>query len=412
MITAGNLDSAPSRGDNAAGRGGTPCVGRVVVALSGGVDSAVAAWLLRRQGYDVVALFMKNWEEDDREGYCAAAADLGDAEQICNRLGVKLRTVNLATEYWDHVFKPFLAAYQAGHTPNPDVLCNQEIKFRAFMDQALALGATHIATGHYARILRDGSGFHLFKGRDHRKDQSYFLHRLDQAQLARTLFPIGELTKSEVRQLAAEAELSVHAKKDSTGICFIGEQPFKRFLSRYLPDAPGAIETVGGEVLGRHTGLAFYTIGQRHGLGIGGKRGGTGAPWYVIGKDFDRQSLIVTQGHQHPALYARTLVAEDVHWVACRQFQFPLRCQAKTRYRQMDQPCQIDIRRDGRYRVRFDALQWAPAPGQFVVFYEGAECLGGGIIRMDSAGGLNARLGRRRRNARCGGAGARKPATS
>lgn len=393
MMASVTTDGATSGSDHTPDRGGTPGLGRVAVALSGGVDSAVAAWQLRRQGYDVLALFMKNWEEDDREGYCAAAADHGDAEGVCERLGLELRTVNLSTEYWDRVFTPFLAACQAGQTPNPDVLCNQEIKFRAFMDHALALGATHIATGHYARIVRDDSGFHLLKGRNHSKDQSYFLHRLTQAQLARTLFPVGDLAKPEVRRLAVKAELAVHAKKDSTGICFIGEQPFQHFLSRYLPHSPGAIETAEGEVLGRHVGLAYYTLGQRHGLGIGGKRGGTGAPWYVVAKDFQRQSLIVTQGHRHPALYARTLLAEDVHWIPRRQFQFPLRCQAKIRYRQMEQPCQIDSERDGHYRVRFDAPQWAPAPGQFVVFYEGNECLGGGVIRTDPAGRLNRKVG-------------------
>lgn len=383
MIASVALDRASDRGDNARSRKGSPPVGRVVVALSGGVDSAVAAWLLQRQGYDVLPLFMKNWEEDDRGGYCAAAADLRDAEQVCEKLGLGLRTVNLSSEYWDRVFTPFLAACRAGQTPNPDVLCNQEIKFRAFLDHALALGATHIATGHYARVLQDDDGFHLLKGRDLGKDQSYFLHRLGQSELARTLFPLGALTKPEVRQLAISAKLSVHGKKDSTGICFIGERPFARFLSRYLGYSPGAIETAEGEVLGQHIGLAYYTLGQRRGLGIGGKRGGTGAPWYVVAKDFKRHSLIVTQGHQHPALYAPELIAEDVHWIPRRRFRFPLRCQAKTRYRQMDQPCEIEIAQD-TCRVRFDRPQWAPTPGQFVVFYEGAECLGGGRIRADA----------------------------
>ncbi len=379
------LDTAPSRDDNVPARKQAPSsIGRVVVALSGGVDSAVAAWLLQRQGYDIQPLFMKNWEEDDRPGYCAAAADRHDAAEVCQRLGLELRTVNLSSEYWDRVFTPFLAAYQAGQTPNPDVLCNQEIKFRIFLDHARTLGATHIATGHYARALQDGAGFHLLKGCDHGKDQSYFLHRLDQSQLSRVLFPLGELTKPEVRRLAIRAKLPVHAKKDSTGICFIGEQPFKRFLSRYLAFSPGAIETVEGEVLGQHVGLAYYTLGQRRGLGIGGQQGGTGAPWYVIAKDSQRRALIVAQGHQHPALYAHALVAKDVHWISQRRFKFPLRCQAKTRYRQMDQSCEIDIDQNDHYRVRFDEPQWAPTPGQFVVFYAGAECLGGGMIRADS----------------------------
>jgi tRNA-specific 2-thiouridylase len=358
-------------------------VDRVVVALSGGVDSAVAALLLQREGYDVQALFMKNWEEDDRQGYCAAAADLHDAEQVCEQLGLELRTVNLSSEYWDRVFMPFLTVCQGGLTPNPDVICNQEIKFRVFLDHALSLGATHIATGHYAQIVRNSDGFHLLKGYDHSKDQSYFLHRLNQAQLERAFFPLGELTKAEVRRLAVKARLPVHAKKDSTGICFIGEQPFKRFLSRYLACSPGAIETTAGEVLGQHAGVAFYTVGQRRGLGIGGKRGGTGAPWYVVAKDLERRTLIVAQGHQHPALYSNALVAEDVHWISPRQFRFPLRCQAKTRYRQVDQLCKIEIDQNGGYRVRFDEPQWALTPGQFVVFYEGAECLGGGIIRTE-----------------------------
>lgn len=385
MIKPITLDPASRQDDNAQGWEEVPrSIGRVVVALSGGVDSAVTAWLLQRQGYDIQPLFMKNWEEDDRQGYCAAAADLHDAEEVCQRLGLGLRTVNLSSEYWDRVFTPFLAAYQAGQTPNPDVLCNQEIKFRIFLDHALALGASHIATGHYARVLQDDDGFHLLKGCDHGKDQSYFLHRLEQSQLGRALFPLGELTKPEVRRLAVGAKLPVHAKKDSTGICFIGEQPFKHFLGRYLAYAPGAIETLDGEVLGQHAGLGYYTLGQRRGLGIGGRQGGTGAPWYVIAKDLRRRALIVAQGHQHPALYARTLVAQDVHWIPQRRFKFPLRCQAKTRYRQTDQPCEVDTDQSRHhYRVRFDEPQWAPAPGQFVVFYEGAECLGGGMIRTD-----------------------------
>jgi tRNA-specific 2-thiouridylase len=388
VITPLTVDSAPTREATIQSRQDARHIGRVVVALSGGVDSAVAAWLLQRQGYDVQPLFMKNWEEDDRQGYCAAAADLHDAELVCERLGLGLRTVNLSTEYWDRVFTPFLAACQAGKTPNPDVLCNREIKFRAFLDHALALGATHIATGHYARIVRDGDGFHLLKGCDSGKDQSYFLHRLDQSQLARALFPLGELTKAEVRHLAIRASLPVHAKKDSTGICFIGEQPFRGFLSRYLDDSPGAIETPEGEVVGQHVGLAYYTLGQRRGLGIGGKRGGTGAPWYVIAKDLKRRCLIVTQGFQHPALYASVLIAEDGHWIPRRRLKFPLRCQAKTRYRQIDQPCEIELDEDEHCRIRFDEPQWAPTPGQFVVFYDGAECLGGGIIRTGWACGL------------------------
>lgn len=355
-------------------------IGRVVVALSGGVDSAVTAWLLQRQGYDIQPLFMKNWEEDDRPGFCGAAVDLHDAERVCERLGLRLLTVNLCTEYWDRVFIPFLAAYRAGQTPNPDVLCNQQVKFRVFLDYALTLGATHIATGHYARISQDRDGFHLLKGTDPHKDQSYFLHRLDQSQLARALFPLGELTKLEVRRLAYEAQLPVHGKKDSTGICFIGERPFQAFLSRYLAQAPGPIETPDGQILGEHSGLAYYTLGQRRGLGIGGKRGVTGTPWYVVAKNFQRQALIVTQGHQHPALYARCVIAQDVHWITPRRQQFPLRCRAQIRYRQSDQACEIDQDRHHRYRVRFLEPQWAPAPGQYVVFYEGEECLGGGMI--------------------------------
>lgn len=353
---------------------------RVIAGLSGGVDSAVAALLLQQQGFDVQGLFMKNWEEDDVNGHCGAAEDLKDAKQVCERLGIPLHKVNFATEYWDRVFQYFLGEYRAGRTPNPDVMCNTEIKFKAFLEHAIGLGADLIATGHYARVERCGDRYCLLKARDAAKDQTYFLHGLGQSQLAKTLFPLGNLEKPEVRRIAAEAGFANHAKKDSTGICFIGERKFRDFLSRYLPAQPGEIRTPEGGLLGMHQGLMFYTLGQRQGLGIGGRRGASEEPWYVIGKDLERNVLVVAQGHDHPLLYHRGLETLNVHWIAGEAPAVPLHCRAKTRYRQPDQACIITEIARGRCRVVFDRPQRAVTPGQSVVFYQADECLGGGII--------------------------------
>jgi tRNA-specific 2-thiouridylase len=347
----------------------------IIVGLSGGVDSAVAALLLLEQGHEVEGLFMKNWEDDDDADYCAAEEDYRMAREVCAQLEIPLHAVNFARAYWDRVFSYFLAEYRAGRTPNPDVLCNKEIKFKAFLDHALALGADAIATGHYARIAFDGNRYRLLKGVDANKDQSYFLHALGQRELSRTRFPVGELTKPTVRALARAAGLPNHARKDSTGICFIGERKFKDFLSRYLPAQPGEIRTLEGEVKGRHDGLMFYTIGQRQGLGIGGP----GDPWYVVGKDLAHNVLLVAQGEDHPALFADALYADQITWVAGAPPTLPLQASAKTRYRQADQPCRLTAT-NGSLLVEFEQPQRAIAPGQSVVFYRDDECLGGGVI--------------------------------
>jgi len=347
---------------------------RVIVGMSGGVDSSVAAASLMEQGYDVVGLFMKNWEEDDEDGYCAAEVDLADAQQVCDTLGIRLHTVNFAHEYWERVFTEFLAECRAGRTPNPDVLCNREIKFKEFLHWSERLGADLIATGHYVRRTWANWKQQLKKGLDSSKDQSYFLYSLDQRALRKCLFPIGEMTKAEVR---AEAELfgfANHDKKGSTGICFIGERKFKSFLSRYLPPNPGEIHTIDGRLLGRHDGLMYFTIGQRQGLGIGGP----GEPWYVAGKDLNQNILHVVQGHDHPALFKRFVIARDAHWIAGDQ-EASKRCVAKTRYRQADQSCHIVNGNDALY-IEFDQPQRAITPGQSIVFYDGDICLGGAII--------------------------------
>lgn len=351
-----------------------------MVGLSGGVDSAVAAFLLKRQGYAVEALFMKNWEEDDREGYCSAAEDLADAQQVADRLGIKLHTVNFSAEYWDRVFTHFLNEYRAGRTPNPDILCNREIKFKAFLDHALDLGADCIATGHYARCVRQVDRYYLMEGIDSSKDQSYFLYTLHQHPLSQALFPLGELHKTEVREIARQQGFANSAKKDSTGICFIGERHFQTFLSRYIPAQPGEIQTSTGDVIGKHNGLMYYTLGQRKGLGIGGQKNGDEAPWFVVEKQLDSNTLIVAQGHNHPKLYRNELLASELHWVQRDAPSYPFRAEAKVRYRQQQQPCSVYEDEIG-CRVEFDQPQWAITEGQSVVFYQGARCLGGGIIQ-------------------------------
>ena len=361
---------------------------RVVVGLSGGVDSAVTAWLLKRQGFEVIGIFMKNWEGDDNDEYCSSNIDFVDAVAVADVIGIEIEHVNFAAEYKDRVFAAFLREYQAGRTPNPDVLCNAEIKFKAFLDHALRLGAHKIATGHYARVcLNTATGRHeLLKGRDPSKDQSYFLHRLTQNQLSRTLFPVGELHKTEVRRIAAEIGLPNAAKKDSTGICFIGERPFREFLNRYIANQPGVIKDERGRVVGQHVGLSFYTLGQRQGLGIGGMKAGRDVhmhlPWYVARKDMEHNTLWAVQGHDHPWLQYASLSAEDASWVSGEPpAAGPL--QAKARYRQADAPCTLSYQRDqadASFELNFPKPQWAVTPGQSAVLYDGEVCLGGGII--------------------------------
>jgi tRNA-specific 2-thiouridylase len=352
---------------------------RVVVGMSGGVDSSVAALLLQRAGYDVVGLFMKNWEDDDDDEYCSTRQDLLDAACAAEVIGIDLEAVNFSAEYKERVFAEFLREYSAGRTPNPDVLCNAEIKFKAFLDHAMRLGADKIATGHYARINKANAAFELLRGRDGAKDQSYFLHRLGQAQLARVMFPLGEMRKSEVRRLAQQAGLPNHAKKDSTGICFIGERPFREFLNRYLPKAPGPIVDQDGRRLGEHVGLAFYTIGQRKGIGVGGKSGGGGTPWYVADKRLGTNELLVVQGHDHPLLMRTKLRAAEPAWIAGAAPEGTT-FSAKTRYRQADAACRLERVLESEIRVDFEAPQWAVTPGQSVVLYDGEVCLGGGFI--------------------------------
>lgn len=352
----------------------------VVVALSGGVDSAVACLRLREAGVKCSALFMKNWNEPTADGRCRWEQDVEDCLDVCDALGIELNTIDLSKEYWDGVFADFLAEYRAGRTPNPDVLCNREIKFKAFLDAARSVGGDLIATGHYVRSDCVDGRYRLLTGVDANKDQSYFLYTLGQAQLAAAVFPVGGLPKAEVRALARAAGLPVHDKKDSTGICFIGEQPFREFLARYVPAQPGAVETLDGQVIGRHHGTVYYTLGQRQGLGIGGVRGAAEAPWFVAAKDLARNVLVVVQGHDHPALQSRALEARVLSWVAGEAPALPHRCAAKTRYRQKAQPCTLTRLVDDRLEVVFDQPQRAATPGQSVVFYDGECCLGGGII--------------------------------
>jgi tRNA-specific 2-thiouridylase len=376
---------------------------RVVVGMSGGVDSSVAAWLLKQQGHEVVGLFMKNWEDDDDDEYCSTRQDLIDAAAVADLIGIELEAVNFAAEYKDRVFAEFLREYSAGRTPNPDVLCNAEIKFKAFLDHAMKLGAEHIATGHYARVrsipgvdrsalepsdahapagarVRPAECFELLRGLDPSKDQSYFLHRLSQSQLARTLFPIGHLKKTEVRRIAAELGLPNAKKKDSTGICFIGERPFREFLNRYLPTQPGPIRDADGRVVGTHVGLAFYTLGQRKGIGLGGTKQGSGEAWFVARKDMAANTLWVVQGHDHPWLMSDGLVALNAAWVAGAPPRAGTRVAAKTRYRQSDAACTVTAVDGDRFEIAFDEPQWAVTPGQSAVLYQGEVSLGGGVI--------------------------------
>jgi tRNA-specific 2-thiouridylase len=347
--------------------------------MSGGVDSSVAALLLREQGYDVHGLYMQNWDEED--GYCSAADDFQEARAAAGLIGIPLHRVSFAAEYRARVFEHFLAEHRAGRTPNPDVLCNREIKFGSFLAYARRLGAARIATGHYARVAHDSAGVaHLYQGCDRAKDQSYFLHAVPQEALAQTLFPLGELPKSEVRARARAAGLANHDRRDSTGICFIGERPFRAFLANFLPEQPGPIRTPEGETVGEHRGLAYYTLGQRQGLGLGGRRAGPDAPWFVVGKDLARNLLWVAQGDDHPWLWSDALCAVDMHWIAAAPARLPLRCAARVRYRQPRQSCTVTAIDARRFEVRFDEPQRAVTPGQYVVLYDGEECLGGGVI--------------------------------
>jgi tRNA-specific 2-thiouridylase len=356
----------------------------IIVAMSGGVDSSVSALLLRQAGHPIAGMFMKNWEEDDRLGAptaaCSAATDAADAQAVADRLGIDLHRRNFAAEYWDHVFEDFLAEYRAGRTPNPDVLCNREIKFKTFLEHAMDLGADRIATGHYVRSdCRDGV-HRLLRGRDANKDQSYFLYTIGQQQLARTVFPVGDLRKPEVRAAAAAAALPVHDKKDSTGICFIGERNFREFLAGYIPPAPGEIRTPEGHLLGEHAGLSYYTLGQRQGLGIGGVRGFADEPWYVLHKDLPGNVLYVGQGHDHPWLFARRLRALRLSWVAGQPPAAGTRLAAKVRYRQADQACIVETGADDELLLEFERPQRAVTAGQSAVLYDGESCLGGGVI--------------------------------
>jgi tRNA-uridine 2-sulfurtransferase len=354
---------------------------KVIVGMSGGVDSSVAALLLLQEGYQVEGLFMKNWEEEPgQEDNCSADEDLIDAQAVALKLGIRLHTANFATEYWDRVFTYFLEEYQAGRTPNPDIVCNKEIKFKAFLDYALELGADFIATGHYARLETRQNKRYMLKGLDDNKDQTYFLYALNQHQLTNALFPVGELEKPKVRAIAEKAGLRTAKKKDSTGICFIGERKFKDFLNRYLPAQPGKIQTPEGKIIGEHQGLMFYTLGQRQGLGIGGTKNGKEAPWYVLEKNLKNNLLIAGQDHHHPLLMKSALTANQLTWITGEAPSTPFQCHAKTRYRQADQVCTITSIEDGLASVTFEQAQRAITPGQSVVFYQGEICLGGGII--------------------------------
>lgn len=355
----------------------------IVIALSGGVDSSVSAYLLKEHGYDVHAIFMKNWEEDDTEDYCSAAEDIADASRVCDVLNIPFHTVNFSSEYWDNVFESFLHEYQSGRTPNPDILCNKEIKFKAFLHYAATLGIDRIATGHYAGIrYNSNQGQHLLlRAQDTTKDQSYFLYTLTQQQLAKTIFPLSNTLKTEVRNIAQRLQLPNHAKKDSTGICFIGERKFKEFLQRYCLSSGGNMCSIDdGSVVGQHDGLMFYTIGQRQGLKIGGRKNSSGAPWYVVAKNLEENTLIVAQGHDHPALFKQELHCTQTHWIAGNPPSSNFACTAKIRYRHTDQACHVTQLATDHYHVKFSIPQSAVTPGQSIVFYDGEVCLGGAII--------------------------------
>ena len=354
---------------------------KVIIGMSGGVDSSVSAFILQQQGYQVEGLFMKNWEEDDDTDHCTAAADLADAQAVADKLGMKLHKINFAAEYWDNVFEHFLSEYKAGRTPNPDILCNKEIKFKAFLEYAAEdLGANYIATGHYVRRSGDDVNAQLLRGLDENKDQSYFLYALNKKQIGQSLFPVGEIKKPIVRKIAEDLGLATAKKKDSTGICFIGERKFKDFLARFLPAQPGEICTVDGKVIGRHDGLMYHTLGQRKGLGIGGVKGLSEDPFYVVEKDLINNVLVVAQGHDNSALLSTGLIASQLTWVDMQPLRENLRCTVKTRYRQADIPCEIQPLDDNTIKVIFDEPQIAVTPGQSAVFYLGEVCLGGGII--------------------------------
>jgi tRNA-specific 2-thiouridylase len=356
---------------------------KVVVGISGGVDSSVSALLLKQQGYDVIGVFMKNWEEDDNDDFCSAEQDIADAQAVCDSIGIPFKKINFAAEYWDNVFEHFLAEYKAGRTPNPDILCNKEIKFKAFLNYVHLLGGKYIATGHYARCRKaDDGSFQLVKGVDGSKDQTYFLYTLGQEQLSQTLFPVGEIIKDKVRDIAKENNLVTFDKKDSTGICFIGERKFKEFLSKFLPAQKGDIHDENGIKIGIHDGLMYYTIGQRQGLGIGGVKNRPETPWFAAQKDLENNVLIAVQGHNHPLLFKPSLKAMELSWCAGFAPADKFICAAKVRYRQQDQACEVTVNTDGSVDVVFDEPQRAITPGQSVVFYNGDICLGGGIINI------------------------------
>jgi len=353
----------------------------IIVGLSGGVDSAVSAWLLKNQGYKVTGLFMKNWEDDDDDEYCTSKQDLIDAVSVSEKIGIDIEVVNFAKEYKKKVFSLFISGLEKGITPNPDILCNSEIKFEAFLKHAFKMGASKIATGHYANIIEKDGLFHLVKAFDGTKDQSYFLHRLNQSQLSKSIFPLGGLLKSDVRALAKEHKLHNHDRKDSTGICFIGERPFAEFIEKYIKKNPGLIFDINGNELGENNGVNFYTIGQRQGLNIGGTKNGSGLPWFVLEKDIKNNTLLVGQGHDHPLLLSDGLLADDLHWISGIKPKLNWVYSAKTRYRQMDAPCEIDNYSAGNCSIMFGQKQWAITPGQSVVIYESNICLGGGHIK-------------------------------